>query len=138
MHFHASTYRHSHLTFVQSSKRFSGHPVTKSFLDRWSFLDFSAIMDKEFMAKLAPPPSNTDSETAQGPLNMAGDPNRPSPRFVKSHLPFSLNNPRLLDVCKVVYVARNPKDVCVSFFHHMRLIRLHDFLGDIEVSTEQT
>ena len=63
-----------------------------------------------------------------------GDPNRPSPRFVKSHLPFSLNNPRLLDVCKVVYVARNPKDVCVSFYHHMRLIRMHEFMGDMEVS----
>ncbi|KAF0307344.1 Sulfotransferase 1C4 [Amphibalanus amphitrite] len=51
----------------------------------------------------------------------------------QSHLPFSLNNPRLLDTCKVVYVARNPKDACVSFFHHMRLIRLHDFLGDLEL-----
>ena len=62
------------------------------------------------------------------------DPNRPPPRFVKSHLPFSLNNPRLLDVCKVVYVARNPKDVCVSFYHHVRLIRMHEFMGDMEVS----
>ena len=44
-----------------------------------------------------------------------------------------MNNPRLLDVCKVVYVARNPKDACVSYFNHNRLIRTHDFTGDLEV-----
>ena len=95
-------------------------------------MDFLALMDKECLAKMAQPASSEVS-VSQGPAMLAGDPNRPSPRFVKSHLPFSLNNPRLLDVCKVVYVARNPKDACVSFFHHMRLIRLHDFVGDVEV-----
>ena len=62
-----------------------------------------------------------------------GDPHRPSPRFVKSHLPMSMNNPRLLDTCKVVYVARNPKDACVSYYHHNRLMRGHGFTGDLEV-----
>lgn len=33
----------------------------------------------------------------------------PSPRFIKSHLPLSCLPPNLLDECKVVYVARNPK-----------------------------
>ena len=96
-------------------------------------------MDKkwqaEFTEKYFPPKSDDDSSTGpRAPPALAGDPNRPSPRYVKSHLPFSMNNPRLLDVCKVVYVARNPKDVCVSFYHHMRLFRKHDFLGDLEVS----
>ena len=45
----------------------------------------------------------------------------------------SMNNPKLLDTCKVVYVARNPKDACVSFFNHCRLIKLVDFSGDLEV-----
>lgn len=30
----------------------------------------------------------------------------------------------------VIYVARNPKDVCVSFYHHHRLINCHEFVGD--------
>ena len=43
----------------------------------------------------------------------------PSPRFVKTHLPFAYLPPDILDTCKVVYVARNPKDVAVSsYFHH--------------------
>ncbi|KDR11875.1 sulfotransferase 1C4 [Zootermopsis nevadensis] len=54
-----------------------------------------------------------------------------SPRFIKTHLPFSLLPPNLLDVgCKVVYVARNPKDVAVSFYHLNRLIRTQGYLGD--------
>ena len=101
-------------------------------------MDSDAIMDKEwqaeFKAKHFPPKSDDGSSTGPRAPALAGDPKRPSPRYVKCHFPFSMNNPRLLDVCKVVYVARNPKDVCVSWYHHMRLLRMRDFLGDLEVS----
>ncbi|XP_046745006.1 sulfotransferase 1A3 [Diprion similis] len=54
----------------------------------------------------------------------------PSPRFIKSHFPFSLL-PGLLDVgCKVLYVARNPKDVAVSWFHLNRLFKTQGYVGD--------
>lgn len=33
---------------------------------------------------------------------------------------------------QVVYVARNPKDVIVSYFFHHKLIKIHGFSGDIE------
>ena len=32
---------------------------------------------------------------------------------------------------QVVYVARNPKDVIVSFYHHHKLIKFHEFKGDV-------
>ncbi len=44
------------------------------------------------------------------------------PRILKSHTPISLLPPGLLDTCKVVFVARNVKDMAVSLFHH-RCIR---------------
>ncbi|KAK9504691.1 hypothetical protein O3M35_010963 [Rhynocoris fuscipes] len=53
-----------------------------------------------------------------------------SPRHFKTHLPFSLLPPKLLDTCKVIYVARNPKDVAPSYFHHNRLVKLHDYQGE--------
>ena len=34
-----------------------------------------------------------------------------SPRFIKSHLPLSCLPPTLVNRCKVVYVARNPKGI---------------------------
>lgn len=55
------------------------------------------------------------------------------PRFIKTHLPFSLLSPKLLEVgCKVIYVARNPKDVAVSFFHLNRLIKTQGYSGDFD------
>ena len=44
----------------------------------------------------------------------------PSPRVIKSHLPFEFLPPNLLDTCKVIFVGRRPKDCCVSLFHHFK------------------
>ena len=37
---------------------------------------------------------------------------------------------------QVVYVARNPKDVIVSYFHHHKLFVRHTFKGDIQEFAE--
>jgi len=47
-------------------------------------------------------------------------------RLIKSHLPIGLLPPDLLKKCKVVYVARNPKDVVVSYYHHHKLTKSVD------------
>ncbi|KAB7495861.1 Sulfotransferase 1 family member D1 [Armadillidium nasatum] len=55
----------------------------------------------------------------------------PDPRIIKTHLPFSLLSPLLPDTCKIIYMAREPKDVAVSYCHHSRLLKDHNFIGTI-------
>jgi len=47
------------------------------------------------------------------------------PRIIKTHLPLSMLPPDLLEVSKVVALARNPKDACVSLYHHVKLFPHH-------------
>eukprot|EP00112_Aurelia_sp_Birch-Aquarium-sp1_P013282 Seg2813.2 transcript_id=Seg2813.2/GoldUCD/mRNA.D3Y31 product="Sulfotransferase 1C4" protein_id=Seg2813.2/GoldUCD/D3Y31 len=56
--------------------------------------------------------------------------NIPSPRILKSHLPFCLLPSQLLDTCKIVLCIRNPKDAVVSYYHHDKLLKHHGYTGD--------
>ncbi|XP_055376533.1 luciferin sulfotransferase [Condylostylus longicornis] len=49
--------------------------------------------------------------------------NMPRPRFARSHLPSQLLPVQLKEIKpKIVYTARNPKDLCVSFYHYCKLV----------------
>uniref|UniRef100_A0A2P2I9U3 Sulfotransferase 1A1-like n=1 Tax=Hirondellea gigas TaxID=1518452 RepID=A0A2P2I9U3_9CRUS len=56
----------------------------------------------------------------------------PRPRTLRTHMPFPLLSATLLDKGKVVYVIRDPRDVCLSYFHHCRLWTYHDFQGTLD------
>ncbi|ELW66387.1 sulfotransferase 1A1 [Tupaia chinensis] len=49
-----------------------------------------------------------------------------APRLIKTHLPLALLPQTLLDEkVKVVYVARNAKDVAVSYYHFYHMAKVH-------------
>ncbi|KAI5632733.1 sulfotransferase domain-containing protein [Phthorimaea operculella] len=103
---------------------------------RFPFLDGTMLFHSVMIERLRE--KNKDSEMKlkiiDGIENSVVDQlaEMPSPRFVKSHLPMSLLPPTLLDTAKVVYVARDPRDVAVSFYHHNRMIRSHGYIGDFK------
>ncbi|KAG1652909.1 Sulfotransferase family cytosolic 1B member 1 [Nymphon striatum] len=56
-----------------------------------------------------------------------------SPRILKTHLNYSLLPHELIEKkCKLIYQARNPKDVCVSYFHFAHMNNHFDYAGDFE------
>lgn len=55
------------------------------------------------------------------------------PRFIKTHLPLSLMPPSVFqENSKIIYVARNPKDVAISYYHLNRLYKTQGYIGNFE------
>ncbi|XP_069365618.1 luciferin sulfotransferase-like [Maniola hyperantus] len=86
---------------------------------RFPYLEFPAITNKR--TTMTQEQKNTMRESLMM-FTMSEIESMASPRFIKSHLPLSLLPPSLLDKTKVVYVIRDPRDVAVSFYHHLKLM----------------
>lgn len=98
--------------------------VKESLLTRSPFLEMDSLQGSKKTTK-AMARHNLDAAAA-----MKG------PRVIKTHLPIDMLPKDVLTKAKVVFVARNPMDCCVSFFHHERLVPNQGFLGTFEQYAE--
>jgi len=55
-----------------------------------------------------------------------------SPRYMKTHNPYDMLAHDPAVPCRYIYVARNPKDVCVSLYNHCKGIDKFEYDGDFE------
>ncbi|XP_026330043.1 estrogen sulfotransferase-like [Hyposmocoma kahamanoa] len=105
-------------------------------IERFPYLEFSTIVSHESIKRHVKEYKH-DKQMVEESKEMckphyADFTKLPSPRFFKSHMPISLLPPSLLDTCKVVFVARDPRDVAVSFYHLCRLFKLIGYSGDLK------
>ncbi|XP_046610967.1 luciferin sulfotransferase-like [Neodiprion virginianus] len=98
---------------------FEGGKVVLS--ERFPFLDFTPLFDYREIAKRVP--GHDLPELVVDSVNFIRK--LPSPRYIKTHLPFQILPRQIRNgekKPKIIYVARNPKDTCVSYCHHCKLL----------------
>ena len=103
---------------------------TPQFL-RSPFLECAAVNSLEFLTQVGKRPDHAElCRALADPLRFLDTVE--GRRVIKTHLPFEFLPPKLLETCKVIYVARNPKDVVVSYYHHNVIIPGHGFVGNFD------
>lgn len=93
---------------------------------RSPFLELGAIL-RDATDNLSTLPQEI-AQVRKDPLTYAE--NMTSQRILKVHMPFQYLPPEIIQKCKVVYVARDPRDVCVSYFNHYQVMPGHGYIGD--------
>ncbi|CAK1581653.1 unnamed protein product [Parnassius mnemosyne] len=99
---------------------------------RYIFLEFETFMNNNDMADM-PIDEKLRKTVEENKLQVHKILSIASPRFIKSHLPLSLLPQKLLDTCKIFYVARDPRDVVVSFYHQHILMK--ELLDGVDFKT---
>ncbi|XP_058451745.1 luciferin sulfotransferase [Malaya genurostris] len=105
-------------------------PLTK----RFPFFEFHIfmhdLMKEEFLSENQHPATRQFIDEISKPAYELLDA-ATERRFIKTHFPFSLLPPSIFKSgAKVIYVARNPTDVVVSYYHLNRLYRTQGYVGD--------
>ncbi|XP_031780670.1 sulfotransferase 1C4 [Nasonia vitripennis] len=102
---------------------------------RYPFLEFSmAINDVTSQNILKENRANSEIQSLVSNVEFTYETARsmPSPRFIKTHFPLSLVPNILKSDCKTIYVARNPKDVAVSYYHFHKTVKVYDYGGEFD------
>jgi hypothetical protein len=106
---------------------------------RTPFLEAQGLFNNSFMEEMAQiPPEHVNDKLKSmigsmvNSIKLADELPSSSPRVIKSHLPFEMLPPKLLDTCKVFFVCRNPKDACVSFYNHYNNLPDYKYKGNFE------
>ncbi|KAF2899022.1 hypothetical protein ILUMI_07154 [Ignelater luminosus] len=92
---------------------------TESLDKRFPFLEISGLFDHEKVF------AAIKCEVAKYSSVDLAENQKSRPRFIKTHLPFSLLPDQLRNgtkTPKIIYVVRNPKDACISYCHHGNLM----------------
>jgi len=100
-------------------------------LQRSPFLEMECLIDYPGEA-----PADADNDLLCKAFSLDWAEKQKSPRVVKSHLTFKHLPDDLLEKVKVVYVARNPLDCCVSYFHHYHLYEDYKLKADFKKFAE--
>ncbi|XP_011706111.1 PREDICTED: sulfotransferase 1C4-like, partial [Wasmannia auropunctata] len=95
----------------------------KYLAERFPYIDLGVMLEEHIAGKDVPGRINMDKNTAEFVRN------QPSPRFIKSHMPFDLLPTVVNSTCKIIYVSRNPKDVVVSWYYFQKTITHISFQG---------
>uniref|UniRef100_A0A8D8UER4 Sulfotransferase family cytosolic 1B member 1 n=1 Tax=Cacopsylla melanoneura TaxID=428564 RepID=A0A8D8UER4_9HEMI len=93
--------------------------------ERFPFLELTALFD--YRSNQALNLTEEDLNSVLTIQNMKGR------RFIKTHLPWNLLPRKLQNKstkAKIIYVTRNPKDTCISYFHHCGL--MEGYTGTLE------
>ncbi|KAL6426788.1 hypothetical protein ACFW04_009252 [Cataglyphis niger] len=98
----------------------------RTLMERFPFLDLGLIVEDDVFA------SDTPDEQKISKYSVDFVQNQPSPRFIKSHFPFDLLPTVIKNNCKIIYVARNPKDVVVSWYYFQKDIKHIQYQGTFE------
>ncbi|XP_063822170.1 sulfotransferase 1E1-like [Ostrinia nubilalis] len=97
-------------------------------VNRFPFLEANVINSDKALKKIKELSAGKEEDIKvflSSEVDLAAD--RPSPRFFKSHLP-----PSLLATSRVVYVARDPRDVAVSYYYHYKLFAFFGYFGNFK------
>ncbi|XP_049875172.1 luciferin sulfotransferase-like [Pectinophora gossypiella] len=99
--------------------------------ERYAFLEDFLFLPATRMAAANDPEKIKIIDTAMRPAPEVLA-STPSPRFIKSHLPMSLLPEGTLDTARVVYVARDPRDVAVSYYHFVKSFPTYEMKADFK------